>query len=453
LATPFERNVSVSIDDLGDFTSAAWDLAWGQSIPVGQRALFPHSLGVFHQSITQFLSFTEFGDEYELMGPAGHGKPEYARALADVTPFEPGDLCRLNLRYFHHHRFDTALHYAPGQPSQRAHYRPRLSEVLGPPRLSDEPLWEHHRAVTASTQAHFEIAFIALLRRLHNRYQVGAFTLSGGCAQKPPGNSRITRETSFTQIYVPPTTNDGSGALGAASDTAAQLPDAAPGFHMNHANWKPAFSAAQIRVALAEASALVTHHNIVVEELSQDGLMPPVADLLVAGAVVGWFQGRMEWGPRALGNRSIPCDPRLPDARERLNEKAKRREAFRPFAPSVPFDRASEWFDISDPSTNAFISQVLAAQARHGGLLQATTHGDASARVQCVRAHRNECFFTLLNAFGERTGVPVLVNTSIIENEPVVCTPSEALACFLRTGLDALAVGDHLLSRTFVGSK
>jgi carbamoyltransferase len=444
LASPFERCLAVSVDQFGDFASCAWGLAQGGRVRVDGRVHFPHSLGTFYTALTQYLGFPGFGDEYKVMGLAPYGQPTRLLELEQVVRARPDGSFALDLRYFRHDRERVEFLGDDGAPRVGDLFSPALEALLGPRRRPDEPLDDRARDLAASVQATYERAFLRLLRALHRRHGTDDLALAGGCAQNSVANGLVTASTPFRRVYVAAAAGDAGGALGAALEVRST--GAHPPLVLLHASLGPAFDDAAIdRLLAAEASALTAAGVRVTARADDAALVDDVAARLDAGAVVGWFQGRMEWGPRALGNRSILCDPRRKDAKELLNSKIKRRESFRPFAPSVPRERVADWFEVD--ADLPFMASVHAVRPDRRAALPATTHVDGSSRIQTVEARHAPRFHALLEAFGRRTGVPVLLNTSFNENEPIVCRPEEALACFLRTRMDVLVLGTRVLAR------
>jgi carbamoyltransferase len=447
LVSPFGEAVAVSVDGFGDFASAAWGIGRGGALSVDGRVHFPHSLGIFYQALTQFLGFHHYGDEYKVMGLAPYGQPRQLEALRRVALLMPDGSFELDLRYFRHHRERVPYRWSGGSPEVGTLYADALSELLGPARAPGEPLEPRHHDLARSVQAMYEEAFFHLLNALHARYQLDAVTLAGGCAMNSVANGRIALMTPFRRVYVQAAAGDAGGAIGAALHVARALDPDSRRTPMTHAQLGPAFDEPAIEAALrARRPELDAAGCSVHVERDEARLCDAVAAEVERGAVVGWFQGRMEWGPRALGNRSIVSDPRRADMKDILNAKIKRRESFRPFAPSVLREAVAEWFE--QDADVPFMMQVFQIRQEKRALIPAVTHVDGSGRLQTVSAADNARYHRLIAAFAARTGVPLILNTSFNENEPVVCRPEEALDCFLRTRMDALVLGDHLIRRT-----
>jgi carbamoyltransferase len=445
--SPFTDAVVVSVDGFGDFASAAWGVGHGTDIQIEGRVHFPHSLGIFYQALTQYLGFAHYGDEYKVMGLAPYGAPACMDAMRKIVRLRNGSELgfELDLRYFRHHREAVAYEWTGGSPHFGALFSPELEDLLGPRRRPNDPLLDRHRNIARSVQAMYEEAFFHLVLPLQRRSGLTAIALAGGCAMNSVANGKIRRLTPFQRVYVQSAAGDAGGAIGAAFAVWHQQ-GGGRSFVMDHAYWGPRFDHDAIAGVLAEQRGQITEKHCSVEELVDEAeLCRRTAQAVAEGKVVGWFQGRMEWGPRALGNRSIICDPRRADMKAVLNAKIKRRESFRPFAPSVLEDAVSEWFEEDDAVP--FMMQVFQIRQEKRATIPAVTHVDGSGRLQTVSRRTNPRYWRLIDAFREASGVPMVLNTSFNENEPVVCTPQEALDCFLRTSMDLLVVGDIMVSR------
>jgi carbamoyltransferase len=442
LASPFEEAAAVSVDGFGDFASAAWGLGRGNEVAVDERVYFPHSLGIFYQAITQFLGFHHYGDEYKVMGLAPYGRPTQLEKLRRLVRLRPHGKFELDLAYFRHASEKIDYVWSGGEPVVGRLFSTRLEELLGPARDAREELTQLHRDIACSAQAMYEEAFFHILAGVHDRYGVDALTLSGGCAMNSVANGKVYRNTPFKRLYVQPAPGDAGGAIGAAL-VACGAQARSP---MRHAYWGPRFDDAQIQSALDQRKAeIASGGGTVSREPDEAVLCQRTAAAIAQGAVVGWFQGRMEWGPRALGNRSILGDPRRADMKDILNAKIKRRESFRPFAPSILREAVAQWFETD--ADVPFMSEVFQVLEARRAAIPAVTHVDGSGRLQTVRREDNPRFHRLISAFGEVTGVPMVLNTSFNENEPIVCAPAEAIDCFLRTRMDLLVLDDWMVSR------
>jgi len=442
--SPFREASVASIDGFGDFASAAWALGGDAPLDTEGRVSFPHSLGVFYQAITQYLGFPHYGDEYKVMGLAPYGAPNYLPQMRRLLRLRDDGAFALALPYFRHHKEKIAFRWDDA-PEFADLFTPALEELLGPRRAPGAPLEQHHRDIARSAQAMYEEAFFNLLNALQARHGQLNLALAGGCAMNSAANGKIRSMTPYRHVYVQPAAGDAGGAIGAAF-AVWRGRGGARRFVMDHAYWGPQFAGDEIeRLLAAQSDRLAAAHCSVERIEDEASLCRRAAAIVAEGRVLGWFQGRMEWGPRALGNRSIIGDPRRADMKDILNAKIKRRESFRPFAPSVLAEAASEWFEEEDEAP--FMALVAQIREDKRALIPAVTHVDGSGRLQTVEKSANPRFHALISAFRDITGVPMTLNTSFNENEPVVCRPQEALDCFLRTDMDALALGDALITR------
>jgi carbamoyltransferase len=449
--SPFEEALCLTVDGFGDFVSTMLAVGRGSSVEVLQRVCFPHSLGLFYTALTQFLGFLNFGDEYKVMGLAAYGEPTFAAEIGRVVPGRPDGTFRLDLRYFRHLSEGVEMSWKDGAPTQGIVFTPALEELLGPRRRPDEELTQRHKDLAASLQRVYEERFFALVRALQKRVGLNKLTLAGGCAMNSLANGKLFEQTDIEDVYIQAAAGDAGTALGAALYVHHAVHGGRREWVMDHCYWGPRYGLEEIRQALAErlpesGGRDGTYDQIQVETVAdEDRLAAMTAEAIAAGAVVGWYQGRSEWGPRALGNRSIVADPRRPDMKDLLNLKIKRRESFRPFAPSILEERTAEWFTIGYP--DPFMIKVYPIRPEKRSLIPAVTHVDGTGRLQTVSARTNPRYWKLIRAFEERTGVPMVLNTSFNENEPIVNTPGEALDCFLRTRMDRLVLGDVVLRR------
>ena len=447
LCSPFDEAVNLSVDGMGDFASAAWGMGKGQSLGVDGRVFFPHSLGLFYTAMTQWLSFPHYGDEYKVMGLAPYGQPKHLDAMRQIVRVKSDGTFELDLRFFRHHRENVPYSWDNGSPEVGTLYSPVLEELLGPARKKEEPLEQRHKDIARSVQAMYEEAFFALLGMLHRTYACDMITLSGGCAMNSVANGKVYAQSPFKRCYIQSAAGDAGGAIGAAMIVAQQLDGASVSRHYcRHAYWGPEFSELDYAALLDAESARVREAGCVTTHYDSDeALCRDTAQAVSEGLVIGWFQGRLEWGPRALGNRSILGDPRRADMKDILNAKIKRRESFRPFAPSILREDVSAWFETDDDVP--FMMQVFQVREEQRAKIPAVTHVDGSGRLQTVYRDTNFLYYRLIEHFRELTGVPMVLNTSFNENEPVVCHPREALDCFLRTKMDVLVLGRTMIRR------
>jgi carbamoyltransferase len=443
--SPFQDAVVLSVDGFGDFASAAWGVGHGTDIKIDGRVLFPHSLGIFYQALSQYLGFPHYGDEYKVMGLAPYGSRSVIDVMNKIVKLLPNGGFELDLAYFTHHQRGGTYQWTGGAPEFADLFSPALEDLLGPRRQPSDPLEDRHRDIAYSVQAMYEEAFFHLIDGLQKVSGLTDLALAGGCAANSVANGKVRRRTHFERVYVQAAAGDAGGAIGSAFAVWHRL-GGQRSFVMNHAYWGPHYDRdAIVGLIEKERTEIETARCSVVEISDEVELCRRVATAIADGKVVGWFQGRMEWGPRALGNRSILCDPRRGDMKALLNAKIKRRESFRPFAPSVLEEEVSNLFEEDDAVP--FMMQVFQIQRDKREKIPAVTHVDGSGRLQTVNSLTNPLYHRLIKAFDNITGVPMVLNTSFNENEPVVCQPKEALDCFLRTNMDLLVLGNTIVTR------
>jgi carbamoyltransferase len=444
-ASPFDRAAVCAIDGFGDLVSTSWGVGQGTRLDVRQRVFFPHSLGILYLALTQYLGFGRYGDEFKVMGLAPYGAPEFTSQIGQLVHVTRDGRIRLDLSYFKHWSQGVSMTWDEGEPTLGPVFTDKLESLLGPARRGDERLEPRHEAIAASLQAVHEEAVFTLLRSVHATSGVDRLCLAGGCAMNSVANGKIREQTPFREVYVQPAAGDNGTALGAALHVSHRL-GGRHRFVMTHGYWGPAFDESEVVRAIAARGVDLDARRLVASRIEDEAeLCEWTARCLAAGRVVGWFQGRMEWGARALGNRSILADPRRPDMRDVLNARIKFREKFRPFAPSIAIEALDDYFigAVPDP----FMIQVYPVRPDKRAVIPAVTHVDGSARLQTVSREDNARYWQLIDAFRALTGVPVLLNTSFNENEPIVHQPSEALDCFLRTDMDVLVMGNHVLEK------
>jgi len=444
--SPFDSAAVVTVDGFGDFVSTMWGKGKGNSISVHDQVDFPHSLGLFYLAMTQYLGFPCYGDEYKVMGLAPYGTPCEMAAMRKIVQLKPRGKFELDLDYFLHHSEGVAMVWEHGEPTIGPVYSDKLVEMLGPARKKDEPLTDRHRNLSASLQEMYEEVFFHILNHVHRETGELHLCLAGGCAMNSVANGKVFDRSPFRDLYIQAAAGDAGGAIGAAFHVWNQEMGNPRGFVMDHAYLGPEFSEAEISALLRENDERISSENCTVERIDdEEELCRRTANRVAEGKVIGWFQGRMEWGPRALGNRSIVCDPRRADMKEILNKKIKRRESFRPFAPSIIREAVGDWFETDYDVP--FMLQVYQIRGDKQKLIPAVTHVNGSGRLQSVTAQQNPRYYRLIKAFEAITDVPTVLNTSFNENEPVVCRPEEALDCFLRTKMDVLVMGDWFVER------
>ena len=438
-AGPFEDAAVCAIDGFGDFVSTSSGVGRGTRVAIEQRVFFPHSLGLLYLALTQFLGFPKYGDEFKVMGLAPYDEPAFTDRIRQLVAVDSTGQLRLDLSYFTHWSGGMTMTWADGEPEIGPVFTPKLAELLGPARRPQEPLDARHEAIAASLQRAYEEAAFMVLRALHARVRNPRLCLAGGCAMNSVANGKIRAETPFTDVYIQPAAGDNGTALGAALHV-WHHGGGERRFQMRHGYWGPQFDDQAIAAAIDARAADVASTRCARSRISNESdLCEWTASRIAAGQVVGWFQGRMEWGARALGNRSILADPRRRDMRDIINVRIKFREKFRPFAPSVAVEALDEYFvgAVPDP----FMIQVYPVRPEKRDAIPAVTHVDGSGRLQTVSRETNPRYWALITAFGRKTGVPILLNTSFNENEPIVLAPCEALDCFLRTDMDVLEMG------------
>lgn len=446
LVSPFEQAAVVSVDGFGDFASSAWGVGRGSTLTIDGRVRFPHSLGLLYLAVTQLLGFPRYGDEYKVMGMAAYGSPTRLDDVRKLVRLLPNGTFELELRYFRHHSEGVEMRWDGGAPDVGRAYSPEMEALLGAARDPEQELTQGHFDLAASLQACYEEALFHLLRAVAKETGQRALCLSGGCAMNGLANGRILEETPFDELYIPPAPGDAGGAIGAALDVWCGRLGRERVYRMQHAYVGPGFAPRAVADAVAEARMDLDRSACSVRRVEDQGeLCRQTAERIAAGCVVGWFQDRMEWGPRALGNRSILADPRRADVRELLNAKIKLRELFRPFAPSVLAEDVGQWFDRDGEVP--FMLEIRNVRGDRRKEIPAVTHVDGTGRLQTVGRETNPLYHRLIQSFQDATGVPIVLNTSFNENEPIVCRPEEALHCFLRTKMDVLVLGDHVIER------
>ncbi|HEY9693371.1 MAG TPA: carbamoyltransferase [Oculatellaceae cyanobacterium] len=434
----FDEAAIISIDGMGDFVSTLPASGRGNQLKYFSRTYFPHSLGYLYNAITLYLGFPAYGDEYKVMGLAPYGEPEYLEAFRKIV-YPKDDSFELNLEYFTHHIQGIAMNWEDGAPSVQPFHSPELEKLLGSKREPRSEVTQKHQNIAASLQAVTEEIIFHLLNRLHDNFKSENLCLAGGVAMNSVANGKITQNTPFRNIYIPAGAADNGTSFGAAFYVWHQILNQPRKFVLNHAYWGSEFSDDECLTAWKA-------HNVQPQYREPEALINHVVDALCDGKVVGWFQGRMEFGARALGNRSLLADPRREDMRDIINLKIKFREKFRPFAPSVLEESVGNYFEIDD--SVPFMEKVFKVRPEVRSQIPAVTHVDGTGRLQSVSRKTNPLYWELIQGFANRTGVPILLNTSLNENEPIVRTPEEAIQCFLRTKMDALVLGSYYVERS-----
>ncbi len=437
-ASPFRESALLSIDGSGDFSTTMTGKGSGNSFEVLGSLDFPHSAGLFYSCLTQFLGFPHYGDEYKVMGLAPYGTPLYVDKLKDILQFTDNGFFKLNLKYFNIARQNIISYGDDHIPVVAELFSEQLVSVFGPARRSGDELTQFHKDLAASVQRLTEELIYHLLSALHNRTGLDQVCIAGGVAQNSVANGKLTRNTKFKKIFIPSAGHDAGIAMGAAlyhyhqvlnKERTAFLPTAFTGSQFSN----------------EEIESFLHNKGIQCRKYSDKELFDIVADQIIDSGVVGWFNGRAEFGPRALGGRSIIADPRRIDAKDLLNHKVKRRESFRPFAPSILKEYVSEYFEVTDDVP--FMEKVFPIRPEKRGLIPAVTHVDGTGRLQTVDKEVSPRYYGLIENFRQKTGIPILLNTSFNENEPIVNTPEEALDCFLRTKMDMLVLQNCVITR------
>jgi carbamoyltransferase len=443
--SPFERAAVLSADGLGDFASTMWGVGEGSSLRIAGSVAFPHSLGMFYTAMTQYLGFRKFGDEYKVMGLAAYGTPAYREEFRDIVEAGRPLGVRLNLRYFTHHKSGPEMTWKQSDetPVVGGLFSKELDKRFGAARMPEQPLENRHKDFAASMQGRLEEVLLANVNALHKETGAKELCLAGGVAFNCIANGKILEQTPFERVYVQPAAGDGGLSVGAAFAVYHEILGKPRSFRMDHAFWGPGFEASEVRSVVANARFGAA--DVQVAELDEDALLHSTAAHIAEGKVLGWFQGRAEWGPRALGSRSILADPRRPEMKDILNQRIKHREIFRPFAPSILEEAVGEYFEQTHPSP--FMTFAYPVREPKRAVIPAPTHVDGTARLQTVNRDSHPLYWRLLRTFGELTGVPVVLNTSFNDNEPIVCCPQEACACFERTKMDVLVLGNFILEK------
>jgi carbamoyltransferase len=437
-ASPFEEAACISIDGSGDFTTTMTAVGKGNKITVLDSVDFPHSIGIFYTAFTQLLGFPHYGDEYKVMGMAPYGEAKYVDKLKEVIHLTDNGLFQLNLKYFRKGTEgvisygDDHIHVV--QPM----YSQEMINKFGEPRKKEEPLNQYHKDLAASVQKITELTIFHMMEHLQKKTGLKNVCLAGGVAQNSVANGKIKKHTSFQNSYVPSAGHDAGISMGAALYVQHQL--------LKEKRMPAIFSAyTGSRFNNTDIKECLLAQNVFFTEYEDEILFDKIIDCLTSGGVVGWFSGRSEFGPRALGARSILADPRRADAKEILNTKIKRRESFRPFAPSILKEYVEDYFEVNEEVP--FMEKVFSIKEIKRKEIPAVTHVDGSGRLQTVDKNVSPRYYRLIESFQKKTGVPVLLNTSFNENEPIVNSPAQALDCYIRTDMDMLVMENILIQR------
>ena len=431
----FKECLSVSVDGFGDFASVNIAKCSEEKIEILEKIYFPDSLGIFYEMMTQFLGFSNYGDEYKLMGLASYGQSIYFDKVKDNI-FDEDKIFKLNKKFFLHHKKDHSYKFE-GIPNQKILYSNEINNLF--PRDLVENDKEN---LAASVQKVYEYYLFKILKYAKTLYDSENLCLSGGCALNSSANGKIKQELKFKNIFIPYAPADAGGAIGSAMIQIKRESPKKKLENIDNPYLGPDFKNDEILLALNSVDKNNFEYRLVSndEELNQI-----VANKISNGRIIGWFQGRLEFGARALGNRSILADARNKDIRDIINTKIKRRESFRPFAPSIIYEKKKDWFN--DELYNYYMESVIKIKDDKKHLVPSIVHVDGTCRLQVIKKDQNLKFYNLLSAFNEITNVPILLNTSFNENEPIVNSPKEAIDCFLRTNMDDIVIHNHILSR------
>ena len=434
-----DQAVVLTIDGMGDFCSMLSGYGEGNHINLDQRTYYPNSLGFLYNALTLYLGFPNYGDEYKVMGLAPYGKPIYLDEFRNIVFSKHGEI-RLNLDYFNHHKNGISMVWDNSSPEVQSFHSKKLEDLLGPKFSASDAIDQRRKDIAASLQRVTEEKIFYLLNKLSEKYQNEKLCLAGGVAMNSVINGKIHRFTPFKRVFIPPGAADNGTAIGAALFVWHQILKNPREHVLKHAYWGPEFEDSQCRKVIESYSQKVIYRYMKGEQLND-----AVVNALTNGNVAGWYQGRMEFGARALGNRSLLADPRQAGIGAMLNRKFKCREEFRPFAPSILRSKVHSYFE--DDCSSPFMEKVIPIKKEKRAQIPAVTHVDGSGRLQTVDPQVNPKFESLIRKFEERTGIPLLLNTSLNENEPMVCNPQEAMNCFIRTKMDYMVLGNWFVER------
>ncbi len=434
--SPWEQAAGFSYDGSGDFVSTMTARCEGNDIEVLDRVFLPHSLGSFYTMICEFIGYSKYGDEGKVMGLAPYGKETYCGEIENIVSPKGGGF-QLDLSYFKPLGSNQGMQVLPdGTVRLARHFSDKMEKLFGEPRKPHTEIAQRDMDLAFAMQHRFEQIFFHLLNQLHTQVPVDNLAMAGGCALNSVANGKVFDRTLFRQTYIQPAAGDEGLAIGAALHTYHSVLKQPRRYELKHSYLGPEFSESRIESALQRA-------GLEARKSKREDLLDLTAAQIAAGNVVGWFQGRMEWGPRALGNRSIVAHPGLPNMKDVLNARIKHREWFRPFAPSILAEYQHEYFQHDHPSP--FMLHVYKIRPEKRQSLCAVNHVDDTGRLQTVARDENPLYYDLISAFQRKTGLPVILNTSFNENEPIVCTPEEAIDCFQRTRMDVLAIGPFMV--------
>ena len=437
-ASPFKNSAILSIDGFGDFTSTMTALGNENKFKVLNQLNYPHSLGVFYTAVTQFLGFMNYGDEYKVMGLSSYGKPIYYDLFSKIIFKTSNGLFKLNKHYFKHFNSGIDMQWLDTTPVISALYTDKWFQLFDLSRNKNQSIEQQHRDIAASAQKVVEDIVFHMLNHLYQNTNCNNLCITGGVGQNSVLNGKILNNTNFNNLYVPSAAHDAGTSIGSSLYLYNYILGKKRKKSINTASFG-------YKSSYDEILEVLTKNKIKYEFLNDENLFDEVTDMLIDGAVVGWFQGRAEFGPRALGNRSILVDPRRNDVKDLLNRKIKRRESFRPFAPSILKEKVFDYFNVN--ADVPFMEMVLKINPEKAHEIPAVTHVDGTGRLQSVDHISSPRYHKLISRFFDKTGVPILLNTSFNENEPIVNKPEDALNCFLRTKMDILVLENFIIKR------
>ena len=440
----FEKSLLISADGFGDFASTVAAISSNNEIKIQNKVLFPNSLGIFYQTFTQLLGFKNYGDEYKVMGLSAYGKNKFSDKLDKVITYKSGAF-KLNLNFFEHHKKEISMKWNNESPRFDNLYNKNLNKLFNYD-FENKEIGEAHYDLASSVQNKYEQIILEYIKYYKIKNDISYLSLSGGCAMNSLANGKIIKELNFKDVYIPPAPGDAGGAIGAAILCDKKYFDNKKNYYntpylggkIDHKN---------LEEIIIKKLNYSKQKNFTYKKYDNKELIKIIAQKIYDNNVVGWYQDRMEWGPRALGNRSILANPCNPNMKDIINSKIKRRENFRPFAPSILKEEVENWFEINQ--TAPYMSIVLYINKNKRLKLPAVTHVDGTGRLQTVDQKKNKLFYDLIKNFSTLSGVPILLNTSFNENEPIVNTPDEALDCFLRTKMDILVIENYIILRNF----
>jgi len=438
LLSPFDKSDCISVDGFGDYLSVMRGTGAGNRIEIHDWVEYPHSLGIFFTALTQYLGFNNYGDEYKIMGLSAYGENTFEQQMNKLVKIQKDGLFSLDTNYFRHDKEGVDMVWEDGKPSLSKIYSSKIIDLLGNPRGPEEEINQNHKDLAFSIQDKYEKTYFNLLNLNNGNNGLSNLSLAGGCIQNSLANGKIYENTNYKSIYIPPASYDAGTAIGAAYWVWNIILGNKRDFIMDNPYLGPEFSNKEIE-------NLLINKKIEYKKLNENEFYKKTAAAISEGKIVGWFQGRTEWGARALGNRSILADPRNENMKDILNARIKKRESFRPFAPSILEEHTCDWFEDSHPVP--FMEKVYFVKPDKRKLIPAVVHEDGTGRLQTVSRSMNERYYRLINEFYRLTNVPILLNTSFNENEPIVNTPEEALDCFLRTKMDILIIIDFYIQR------